>query len=191
MCGLPLHGGEACHSCRRAELPLKARSYGWYEGSLKRALLHLKYRPNRRLAVIMAEWLAEICLRETWKQALIVPVPLGGERLRQRGYNQADLIGSALSKTLEWPFSRSLLRRVRETVSQVGLDAHERQKNVQGAFCAAPQQVVGKMVVLVDDLYTTGATLSSCTQALVQAGAALVFGVTVARAHGTVSSPGN
>ena len=186
QCGLPLRSRSTCLACSRHSLPLKVRSYATYEGPLGKALLQLKYSPNRLLAFQMSQWLAELLSRESWPVDLVVPVPLGKDRLRQRGYNQAGLIASELAKSQHLPYSNRALWRVRETLSQVGLDAIARMKNVRGAFSADSAIVGGKRVMIVDDLYTTGATLSSCAQALLQVGAVEVFGLTVGRAYGDI-----
>lgn len=130
----------------------------------------------------MAGWLEEICHREKWPVELVVPVPLSLKREKKRGYNQAGLVASALAELLHVPLGAGGLRRVRETRSQVGLDLALRAENVQGAFQANPDVVQGRAVLLVDDLYTTGSTLSACAGSLKAAGARQVFGVTVGRA---------
>ncbi len=109
-------------------------------------------------------------------------MPLAKQRERRRGYNQASLIASALAEVLGLPLENNGLSRVRETRSQVGLDPVSRLRNVQNAFKARPGSVEGHAVLLVDDLFTTGATLSACAAALTDAGAREVFGVTVGRA---------
>jgi ComF family protein len=158
------------------------RSYAQYEGPLLRALLHLKYRPNRRLAAVFAGWLSDLLKREGWRVSNIVAVPLAASRLRQRGYNQAGLIAHALSRMIELPYDAGALRRIRETPSQVGLDPAERWLNVAGAFKARSHEQ-GHVVLIVDDLFTTGATLAACTSALLENGAEQVYGLTVARAR--------
>jgi ComF family protein len=145
-------------------------------------VLQLKYRPNRRLADVMGGWLAEICQRETWEPTLVVPVPLGKKKLRQRGYNQAGLVASALAQRLRLPMHEEALWRSRETRSQVGLDVPSRQANVQDAFRADPALVRDENVLLVDDVFTTGATLSACAQALRLGEARQVVALTVGRA---------
>lgn len=161
---------------------LLIRSYARYRGPLVRALLQLKYRPNRRLASHMAGWLAALAGRESWRPGIIVPVPLGQKRLRQRGYNQATLIAAGLADCLGAQLVERLLARSRETRSQVGLGMADRQRNVQGAFLASASGLEGQSVCIVDDLCTTGATLSACAAALMEAGVEQVVGLTVARA---------
>jgi ComF family protein len=165
-----------------------ARSYAWYEGPLAQALVHMKYRPNRKLSTMMAGWLADLYLREAWHVDLVTPVPLSENRLRQRGYNQAALISLAFAGSLGLRHSEKALVRVRETKSQVGLDGVGRFRNVQGAFRAIPEFVKEQRVLLVDDLYTTGATMSACAEALLDAGAKGVYGLTIGRARGKIST---
>jgi ComF family protein len=119
----------------------------------------------------MEGWLADLCQREAWRPTVVVPVPLGREPLRQRGYNQASLVASALADWLDLPMEESALRRVRESRSQVGLDPESRLANVHGAFQADPGPIQGKQALLVDDLFTTGATLAACAEAPTDASA--------------------
>lgn len=181
-CGLPLVGRRVCPSCRVTPPALPIRSYARYRGPLVRGLLHLKYRPNQALARVMGSWLAGVAKAEGWTPSRVVPVPLGDERRRHRGYNQAALIAIGLAEKLDVPMVEGALRRVRETRSQVGLDSTARHVNVQGAFWADPAAVGGEVVCLVDDLCTTGATLSACARAASDSGAAGVLGLTVGRA---------
>jgi ComF family protein len=157
-------------------------AYGHYAPPLDRALTHLKYRPDRSLAAVFAAWLEEAYRHSGWVADCIVPVPLGRKRERQRGYNQVTLIATALGARLEMPVLPTAMTRTRETGSQVGLTPAERQRNVSKAFSADPLQIRGRAPLLLDDVYTTGATLAACARALRQAGAARVFGMTVARA---------
>jgi ComF family protein len=182
QCGAELGEAVACRTCRERRLSFRVRSYAHYAGPVCRAILHLKYRPSRHLADRMAGWLGGLCAAEGWEPTLIVPVPLAERRLRQRGYNQAGLMASALGLLLALPVEDHALRRVRETPSQVGLDPASRRLNVQGAFRGNPSVLHDQAVLLVDDLYTTGATLAACAEAAHGAGAVSVYAVTVARA---------
>lgn len=114
---------------------------------------------------------------------MIVPVPLGQARLRDRGFNQATLLARPLGRRLALPVASAALLRRRETRSQVGLGYRQRTANVRGAFGAREETVAGERVLLVDDLCTTGSTLAACARALISARAAAVFGLTVARAR--------
>ena len=183
VCGRGRQSSRVCPNCRTHPLPLRLRSYAAYDGPLLRALLHLKYRPNRRLAAVFATWLQEMLDREKWETEVVIAVPLAASRQRQRGYNQVELIALALSKTIGLPYDPRALQRIRDTPSQVGLDPAERWDNVCEAFSACPGMVHGRSVLLVDDLVTTGATLAACASALLSGGAHQVFGLTVARAR--------
>jgi ComF family protein len=115
---------------------------------------------------------------------LIVPVPLYSRKRRQRGFNQAELIArAALKLQPSGRFELSLvLHRTRETQSQIGLSRHDRRENLRGAFAVTmPEQIRGREVLLVDDVFTTGTAASECALVLRRAGAAKVYVATVAR----------
>lgn len=112
----------------------------------------------------------------------IVPAPLHRKRVRQRGYNQSQLIGEVLGRTLKVPQEVGNLRRLRWTEPQTGLDASDRVSNVKGAFAVRdPKRLKGKRVLLVDDVLTTGSTVRACVDALREADVAAIAAVTVAR----------
>ena len=151
-----------------------------YEGVVRTAVQHLKYRGLRSLVPEMARPMA-------WEVAVtvpppftLVPVPLHPARQRERGFNQADLLARELARLLDAPLSTGALRRTKDTSSQVSTSTRaERLTNVREAFAAA-DGVDGATIVLVDDVTTTGATLSAAAQALLSAGAARVYGLTFA-----------
>lgn len=135
----------------------------------------------RPLALLMLEQSAD-SLRQL-QPDLIIPVPLHRSRLRERGFNQAVLLGKKLSCQLGVPLHIATLKRIRYTEPQIELSAAERQLNVKGAFSVIdPALVTGKRIVLLDDVMTTGSTLNECAKALKTAGADLVIATTVARA---------
>jgi ComF family protein len=113
---------------------------------------------------------------------MIVPVPLGKVRKRQRGYNQVELITSALARSTNIPHGNSILKRVRDTRSQVGLDPTARFSNLEKVFFAENGSIFERKVLLVDDLLTSGATIVSCAEALFRGGASQVYALTIARA---------
>ena len=157
----------------------------------RRALHELKYRRDMGLAEALVPQLAAFASGLEWGVDIMIPVPLGKMRQRERGYNQAGLISWPLSLALNIVHAPGALRRKRETPSQVGLSRQERHANVRGAFVAASRLVGGRSVMLLDDVATTGATLSSCAEALLAAGARDVFALTVARAqHGRTEASG-
>lgn len=160
------------------------RSYALYRAPLIKAILELKYRPNQALGRVMADWLASMYRPLGWQAELVAPVPLSVARQRQRGYNQVELISSPLAEALNLPHYRNALKRVRDTGSQVGRDYTARMTNVEGAFKANPEYCDRKVILLVDDLVTTGATVRACSAACFAAGAADVFALTVGQASG-------
>ena len=122
-------------------------------------------------------------LQLQWAFDMLVPVPLAKMRLQERGYNQSSLISWPLSLALGVTHAPHALTRARETRSQVGLTQAGRRENVRGAFEADSRVAQGRRIILVDDVATTGATLSACAETLLAAGASDVCALTVARAH--------
>lgn len=202
--GCGAEGAALCQSCRRAfevrlrlpagvpiglpaPLPLPLVQLEWcapFSGVVRAALHSLKYGGERRLADPLAAAMAA-----RWRKAgaggeLLVPVPVHSQRARQRGYDQAVLLAAGVSRVLDVPW-RASLERLRHTSPQFELGRQARRMNVAGAF--APRSsgeavvVAGKWVILVDDVVTTGSTLAACAEALYEAGATAVAGLTVAR----------
>jgi ComF family protein len=170
--------------CRRcdAEHFTAARACGAYVGALRASVLALKREPH--VATRLAQILFETQQREPLESATrIVPVPLHPERQRERGFNQATMLGSALARLAGLPFDEwSVIRTTHTTRHRTGMDARARRESVEGAFeVRHPRLVENERLLLIDDVYTTGATVSSCAYALKQAGAQEVFVLTVAR----------
>ncbi|MFZ0294436.1 MAG: ComF family protein, partial [Candidatus Sulfotelmatobacter sp.] len=184
-------GASRCGLCRRIEPPFaRAVAYGSYEGGLRELIHLLKYASVRPAAKVLGRMLAEAIEElepEFQSEALtVVPVPLHRGRIRQREFNQAETIARFAIKLMAVPERFTLcadaLERRRDTLSQTGLTSHQRRENVRGAFAAAhPEVVNGHEVLLVDDVYTTGATVSECARVLRRAGATKVWVATVAR----------
>lgn len=183
-CGQPQsdHGGM-CQACR-ANLPSfkMMRSWAAFDHPVRPALHKLKYRRDMGLGDALALPLAKFLESLNWPVDTVIPVPLGRERLRERGYNQIALVAHPLSLALGLDYKPGALHRARETRSQVGLSALERRRNVDDAFQAQVSQVHGKKILVMDDVSTTGSTLSSCASALAKAGAQDVYALTIARA---------
>ena len=178
-CGQPSFRGLECRLC--AEWPeglTRVRSAVWLEGSAREAVHQLKYEGWSRAGEAMAEAMRR--LEPLTRQVSLIPIPLGGRRQRQRGYNQSERIAAALGDRIGAPLRSDLLQRVRETRTQTALTPEARHANVAGAFRAG--QVDGLELVLVDDVFTTGATLAEAARALEQAGARTIYGVTFGRA---------
>jgi competence protein ComFC len=184
ICGTPTNSRVICSRCARKRPNFTAlRSWAEFEGPVQRAVHGIKYRRDISLGFELANLMTTFIEELKWPIDIVVPVPLGKRRKSERGYNQVGLIAYPLALRFGWKYIPNGLIRIRETGSQVGLNASDRQKNVSGAFAAIPKRVGGKNVLLIDDVATTGATLSSCTEALKVAGANDVFAVTLARAR--------
>jgi ComF family protein len=171
--------------CRRcdAEPFTAARACGAYEGALRASVLFLKHEPH--VATRLARLLFETARREPLSSVTrIVPVPLHPERLRERGFNQAAMLGHALAERTRLPLDEwSLVRIVHTERHRAGMDSRARRETVEDAFQVRRTRLVeGERILLIDDVFTTGATVSACASALKEAGAQDVFVLTVARA---------
>ena len=181
--GRPISKPGLCPHCQDNSSYLTGlRSVSAHMRPLRRAIHALKYEGTRVLAEPLGDILAECWRRESIPAEVIVPVPLHRARLRQRGYNQSQLLAEALSKSAALPIDTSALVRGRNTLSQVGLSHRERWENVWGAFECASTSFCGSSVLLIDDVCTTGATLEACAAALLEAGADRVWALTLTRA---------
>lgn len=186
-CGRPQHTTtQRCSLCRQVENPpsMLARAAVLFTHPLRSAVHSLKYENCPELASPLARYLVAAYQRAPWPELhpsidWVVPVPLHPQRLQERGYNQSQLLAEAFSCKVGLPMQHALLARTRCTTTQVGLNARERQQNVANAFYAAPA-VRTKCILLVDDVFTTGATLSACAEALLAAGANRVYALCLA-----------
>ena len=161
------------------------RTSGLYEGVLKEAIHRFKYGGVFPLAKAFGDLLQPIlkALCQDYPADVMIPVPLHIRRLRERGFNQVLILVKELNKRFGIPYGERVLRKVKDTPVQSALKKKERRKNLRGAFEVQDQAAIeGKAVVLVDDVYTTGATVNECSRALLKAGAARVAVLTVARA---------
>jgi ComF family protein len=157
-----------------------------YEGTLRTALHRFKFKKRKKLTrplgILMVKYLSHNPGIEMKKVDVIIPVPLHRKRLRQRGFNQAELLARVISKYFEKPVV-SALERVKNTRAQFDLPREERFKNIAGAFKVSdPKAVFNRRVLLLDDIYTTGSTIAECARALRIAGARRVEILTLSRA---------
>jgi ComF family protein len=151
---------------------------------MRDAIHHLKYRKMADLAPVMARYLVAAFALPPWPVLrhtidAVTPVPLHDDRWRERNYNQAELLARAFCDQTRLPLQVEWLKRQRFTRSQVGLSPQERRINVEDAF-AAQEHVRGKTILLIDDVYTTGATLHACALAMQRAGATRVYALALA-----------
>lgn len=184
ICGIPLSDkGSVCVDCQLDRPRYRIlRSWSVFDDPVKNALHRLKYRRDIGLGDAIAWQLVGFIIQLNWPVNLIVPVPLGRKRLVERGYNQVGLIAHPLSLALNIAYAPKALSRDHETRSQVGLTKAERRLNVRGAFNAEVKAVNRSRILLIDDVATTGSTISSCAETLYAAGAQDVFALTVSRA---------
>ncbi len=182
VCALPSPIGSPCGACLSHPPPFAATSAALLYLPPVDLLIHaFKFRGRLSLAPYLAERLAEALSRaRAPRPDLVIPLPLSLARQRERGYNQAQELARRLARTFELPLDAHSAKRTGAAPAQADLPWKERAKNIRGAFvCAA--NVAGKHVAVVDDVMTTGATLSEFARALLKAGAARVSNWVVAR----------
>jgi len=190
ICGIPFISKEGeSHPCGACVTHRKyftmARAWGAFEGSLQEAIHRWKYEGKTRLTPFFAEWMVK-GLNRYWEPDsldLLIPVPLYTQRLRERGFNQALLLVKELSRRTGIPYRKTILQKKKPTIPQVNLSGAEREKGLRGAFhIIRNEELLGKSVLLVDDVYTTGATVNECSKVLLRGGAERVDVLTLAHA---------
>jgi ComF family protein len=185
-CNSPLPPHGHCQLCRYHKLALSGLRVAYtFKDPLRSCIHSLKYHGNVRLASPLGLLLAKTYRTCNIQADLIIPVPLHPKRLRERGYNQAQLLAQACAQAVGVPLNTSFLQRTRATQAQVQLRGNERFSNVAEAFCCsspiATKRLLKRRVVIVDDVCTTGATLEACATPLFAAGASEVWGLVLAR----------
>jgi ComF family protein len=190
VCGIPFigygdvpetHKGRLCGRCITEKTPFKeARSAFAYEGAVLEAIHRFKYGGRVALAGYLGRLASEAAEFKATPD-VVVPVPLHRNRLRKRGFNQSLLIAREVAKKLRAPVDYINLKRVRATDPQINLRIKEREDNIKGAFVVKDDMAFrDKNVLLIDDVFTTGATIRECAKALNKAGAE-VYVLTLAR----------
>jgi ComF family protein len=161
---------------------------GWHEGLARDAVHALKFEACRPMAEVLGERMAATLRAQAWPADLLIPVPLHATRLKERGYNQAEWLAEAVASRSGLECVPHALVRNRSTPHQVGAGAAERRANMVGAFEPAGNALQGRRIILLDDVFTTGATLQACAQAALFGGALSVCSLTAtaARPAGTV-----
>ena len=184
QCAQPLTSSDLCGRCR--ETPLRdlegIRAPYLMEGSVRDCVHKLKYQDFRALGHVLGELLAAYVSELSLPASVLVPVPLHPRRLRARGYNQSALLARAMGQHMGLTVAERALGRSRAAPPQArSADMAQRRRNVEGSFTVRDASLAGSAVLLVDDVCTTGSTLSACAAALKAAGASSVWAVTVAR----------
>lgn len=181
VCALPVvsEDSKVCGQCLKKAPPFsKVIAYGLYEDILAEAINQLKFHGIKRISKRLGRLLLSLDLPETDG---IVPVPMTIKRLRERGFNQSLLIARVIAKESKVPLLMDTLLKKKETPPQIGLSAKERLLNLKNAF-EVKGNMKGLRLLLVDDVMTTGATVTECSKVLVKAGAEEVIVLTLARA---------
>lgn len=187
--GVPLQGDpietDMCETCHSAP-PIwkKGRAVGMYEGPLRRMTLALKHGDRQDIALHMARWMVGVRDQLIGPETTLVPVPLHWTRMIRRRFNQSVLIANAIAAQRPARHILDALQRIRATKPQKDMTRDERFGNQRGALRVHPKradQIVGKPILLIDDVMTTGATLSACAEACFDAGAASVNVLVFAR----------
>ena len=181
-CGKPIKSEEElCGECRKSHREFdRGRSVFFYNDKMRQSLLRYKYYGNRDYAEYYAVSLCRYMEREIrmWKPDLIVPVPIHKTKLRMRGFNQAAFLAEKLSSYTGIPVRQDLVLKIRKTKSQKKLNAVQRRKNLEEAF-QVNEDVQGKRILVVDDVYTTGSTVDAMASCLKKKGASAVYFLTV------------
>lgn len=183
-CGKKLYGeGEYCLDCQEHEKHFdRAVAPVCYSGAAMRTVQELKYENRRYLAEPLARYMTDRFLSEELSVDLIIPVPLHEKRLKERGYNQSELLAAEISRALGVPMDASVALRVKDTLPSTQLQGRKaREENIEGAFVLKTKDAVkNKIVLVVDDVLTTGATSGELSRVLKKAGAAAVYVLTFA-----------
>lgn len=182
-CERPSLDGVTHTGCKKIDCLDGLISFFHYKGVLQHLIKEIKYRFSRTLVRYIDSLLpsdAYQLIQSYGQQAVLIPIPLHKKRLKDRGFNQAALLADLLSKRWNIPIEYKILERNVETMPQAAMHhREEREKQMKHVFIAKP--TIHRIVFLVDDVFTTGATLNDAARALKQAGAEMVFGVTIAR----------
>jgi competence protein ComFC len=182
LCYRPLRLGGVCPSCINHPPNFdQIYCFAAYSGLMRKAIRHLKYDRDLGMGRLLSKFIVPDLLDLFDDIDLVIPMPLSAERMRTRGYNQSEAITKHLVNLTGWKHSPKALRKIRNTESQVHLSVVERLANLDGAFQAETDLVRGKRVLLLDDVFTTGATMRQASKALKTAGAMSVVSVAIAR----------
>lgn len=182
-CGIPAGKPGVCEKCKtNPPVYRMMRSWAVFDSPVQTALHTLKYRHNMGIGDALAAQIAGFVRSLGWDVDMLVPMPLGKKRLKERGYNQVGLVARPLAYELGLRYEPLGLSKIRDTRSQVGLNISQRRENVLNAYQADVKLVKRRSILLMDDVATTGSTIQSSADALISAGARDVYALTIARA---------
>ena len=179
-CGKPIENAETefCYDCSRVEHIYSQGVGVWaYTDEIKNSLYQFKYHNKREYGEFYGLELKNRyeAIIKNWDADVLIPVPLHKSKLRKRGYNQAEIIANSIGKFLDIPVDSQLLNRNKKTLAQKELNDKERLKNLENAFNIGEKVVKYNKVIIVDDIYTTGTTIDSCSKILIDAGVDKVY----------------
>lgn len=185
VCFSRIAGKKLCHHSRKSYLTYFGFAAGYENELLKNIIWNYKYNfvrdLSRTLALILLNYLKPIKIASFTSYSLI-PVPLHKSRLKWRGFNQAELIAKILSQELHLPLIENAISRIKKTEDQTKLNREQRISNLQNAFQVANHELIaGKNIILIDDIYTTGATIEGAAEVLKQKGAKKIIGLVAAK----------
>ncbi len=182
-CGQPQSSDALCPNCTDWQAEIDGiRAPFRFEGTIRQAILELKYRNLRALSGLLARLLYDYLSTSPLPGEVLVPVPLHRKRLRERGYNQSRLLARELSLLSDLPLVDDCLIRQRHSSPQAKTpNVDQRRSNVADAFSCRDRRLKDKQVLLIDDVSTSGATLDACARALKASGAASVWGLALAK----------
>jgi ComF family protein len=161
-------------TCILWKQPIPIYAWGAYNGILKRAIAVMKYENHPEIARLLGQylgqqWLMHVPIQSQSERFVVVPIPIHPDKLKKRGFNQAEIIAQGFCDVTELQIKPNLLKRVSDTQAQHSLSVSERKKNLTGAFAVAKSQCSSKHVLIIDDIYTTGATIKEAVKVLRQA----------------------
>ncbi len=190
-CGKPVEDETMhCLDCQNSKKYfLTGKSLWSHKGSVKDSIYRFKYKNRRVYAKIYGEMLAEVFNKDIkeWEVDAMVPVPIHKKRRKSRGYNQSELLANELEKRLDMRITiyENWVRRTKNTTNQKKLDNKKRSSNVKGAFLLSELKVkTPKTVLIIDDIYTTGATINAIAKLLVENGVENVYFITISIGQG-------
>ena len=190
VCGSPFAAPEAgehpCGTClTKRRYFTTARALGSYQGVLQEAIHRWKYEERMSITRLFGQWMTD-GLQRYWGVSsfdLLIPVPLHAGRLRERGFNQSLLLATEISHKTGIPCEKRLLQKIKPTVPQIHLSGGEREKEIKEAFRVVhDDRIQKKVILLIDDVFTTGATVNECSKILLASGAHRVDVLTLAHA---------
>ena len=176
VCGMPVGTRSVCGKCLFEKNVFEEGLYGfYYENRLRDAIHSFKFSGRKDVGKLLVSLIEERIVAFSAKFDCIIPLPVTEKRLRERGFNQALLLVRELSRRTGIPYRMNVLQKKRPTLPQVQLSGVEREKGVRKSFdILSGEELEGKTILLVDDVYTTGATVNECSKVLLGAGAARI-----------------